>query len=131
MNKITEKIRKTGVFYLATVDSENQPRVRPFGAVAEFEGKVYICTNNTKKCYDEMMKNPKVEICGMLDEGTWIRVCGKAVRDDRDEARQAMLDSNEGFKNMYSIGDGILEVLYIDEAVCTEYSFTSAPVVIE
>ena len=37
MNKIVEEIKKTGVFYLATVDAECQPHVRPFGAVAELE----------------------------------------------------------------------------------------------
>ena len=34
-------------FYLATVEGD-QPHVRPFGAVCEFEGKLYIVTNNKK-----------------------------------------------------------------------------------
>ena len=74
MNKIVEEIKKAGVFYIATVDADGQPRVRPFGAVAEFEGKVYICTNNTKACYAQMLANPKTEISGMVADGTWIRV---------------------------------------------------------
>ena len=131
MNKIVEEIRKTGVFYIATVDADGQPRVRPFGAVAEFEGKVYICTNNTKACYAQMLTNPKTEISGMAPDGTWIRVTGKLIRDDRDEARAAMLSANEDLKKMYHVGDGVFEVLYLEDAVCTKYSFTAEPVVIQ
>lgn len=131
MNKIVEELKKVGVFHIATVDASGQPRVRPFGAAAEFEGKAYICTNNTKKCYAEMIANPKTEISAMEPDGTWIRITGKLVRDDRDEARSAMLEDNENLKEMFHIGDGIFEVLYLDEAVCTKYSFTAEPVVIE
>ena len=130
MNKIVEEIRKTGVFYIATIDASGQPRVRPFGAVAEFEGRVYICTNNTKQCYAQMLANPKTEISGMEPDGTWIRVTGNLVRDDRDEARTAMLTANESLKNMYHVGDGVFEVLYLEDVTCTKYSFTADPVVI-
>lgn len=131
MNKIVEELKKTGVFYIATVDADGQPHVRPFGAVAEFEGKVYLCTNNTKKCYAEMLANPRTEISGMEPDGTWIRVTGKLVRDNRDEAHAAMLAENENLKEMYHVGDGIFEVLYLEDVVCTKYSFTAEPVVIQ
>ena len=130
MNKIVEELKKTGVFYIATVDQGGQPRVRPFGAVAEFEGNVYICTNNQKACYAQMLANPKTEISGMAPDGTWLRVTGTLVRDDRDEAREAMLAANESLKDMYHVGDGIFEVLYLEDAHCTKYSFTAEPVVI-
>ena len=130
MNKIVEELRKTGVFYIATVDEGGQPRVRPFGAVAEFEGKVYFCTNNQKACYAQMLAQPKTEISGMAPDGTWLRVTGKLVRDDRDEARAAMLAANESLKDMYRVGDGIFEVLYLEDAACTKYSFTADPVII-
>ena len=64
MNKIVEALKATKVFYVATIDGD-QPRVRPFSSVTDIDGKLYICTNNTKKVFDQMMKNPKVEICGM------------------------------------------------------------------
>ena len=43
MNKAMQFLKDNKTFYLATVQ-DGQPRVRPFGAVAEFEGKLYICT---------------------------------------------------------------------------------------
>lgn len=130
MNKIVEELKKTGTFFVSTIDGD-QPRVRPFSSITEIEGKPYICTNNTKNVYAQMMKNPRVEICGMEKDGTWIRVTGKLVRDDRDEARAAMLADPTGPSNMYKVGDKIFEVLRIEDAVCIKYSFGSGPVEIK
>ena len=41
MNEVYEFLKKCGTYYLATVEGD-QPRVRPFGTVAVFEGKLYI-----------------------------------------------------------------------------------------
>ena len=74
MNKIVEELRKTGVFYVATLDEDNQPRVRPFSSLTEINGSLYLCTNNTKDVYKQIQKNSKIEICGMGKDGTWIRI---------------------------------------------------------
>jgi uncharacterized pyridoxamine 5'-phosphate oxidase family protein len=126
MNKALQFLQKAGTFYLATVDGD-QPRVRPFGAVCEFEGKLYIVTNNEKDCYKQMIANPKVEISGMA-EGKWIRLSAEAVRDDRREARHAMLEANASLRNMYNEDDGRVEVLYLKNATVSICSFTEAPV---
>lgn len=129
MEEVLKFLKESGTFYLATAEGD-QPRVRPFGAVCGFEGKIYIVTNNQKKVYDQMMKNPKVEISGMVG-GKWIRIEALAVRDDRREARAAMLEDNPGLGRMYSVDDGIVEVLYLKDATATISSFTEAPVVIK
>ena len=43
MKKALQFLQACGTFYLATVEKD-QPRVRPFGAVCEFEDKLYIIT---------------------------------------------------------------------------------------
>lgn len=48
MSAVLDYLKESGVFYLSTMDG-NQPRVRPFGAVCEFEGKLYFITAKTKK----------------------------------------------------------------------------------
>lgn len=130
MNKIVEELKKTGVFYVATIDGD-QARVRPFSSCTEFEGSLYICTNNQKNVYKQLIDNPKIEICGMGKDGTWLRISGNAVRDDRDEARKAMLEDPTGPSKLYTLGDGIFEVFKIENPVCTKYSMTAEPVVIE
>lgn len=41
-----------------------------------------------------------------------------------------MLADPTGPSQLYTLGDGIFEVLRIEDAVCTKYSFTAAPEVI-
>lgn len=129
MNEVLNYLKDCKTFYLATADGD-QPHVRPFGAVCQFEGKLYIITNNQKKVYAQMLKNAKVEICGILKD-TWIRVEGTAVHDARREARAAMLEDNHDIlSGMYSVDDNLMEVLYLKDATATIYSFTREPQVI-
>ena len=107
----------------------DQPRVRPFGAINEFDGKIYIITSNEKDVYKQMQKNPKVEISGMNKEGKWIRLSCEVVRDDRTEAKKSMLDANPTLRAMYSEEDGKMEVLYFQNANASICSFTEAPAV--
>lgn len=125
MNQIVKALEEAKVFYVATVDGD-QPRVRPFGAVMEYEGRIYFSTNNTKNVYHQMMTNPKVEICGCKPDGAWVRVTGRLIRDDNDGARAAMLEKMPELKNMYHVGDGKFEVLYLEDAQAVLNSTTGA-----
>ncbi len=129
MEEVFEFLKKCGVFYLATEEGE-KPRVRPFGAVNIFEGKLYIQTGKSKDVSKQMQTNSNVEISGMLD-GDWIRLEGKVVRDDRREAKQSMLDENPVLKSMYSADDDNTEVLYFEHAKATFCSFTKPPKTVE
>ncbi len=130
MNKATEYLKTCGTFYLATVE-DGQPHVRPFGAVCEFEGKLYIVTNNQKKVYRQMKANGKVELCGM-DKGTWIRVEGEVKEDTRREARVAMMEDNKAtLSTMYTVDDNLMTVFYFEDATATIYSFSDEPEVIQ
>ena len=120
MNKATELLQQAKTFFIATMDGD-QPRVRPFGATAEIDGKTYICMNNTKKVFQQLMKNPKCEITGMIG-GKWFRMTGTVVRDDRNEARAEFL--NQCPIPMYKADDGIYEVFYFSEVHGTIESFT-------
>lgn len=67
--------------------------------------------------------------CGssFKSDGTWVRVSGRLVRDDSDAARSAMLEKMPELKNMYHVGDGKFEVLFLEDAEATLYSMTDAP----
>ena len=122
-------LKKCGVFYLATIDKD-KPRVRPFGALNIFEDKLYLQTGKVKNVSKQIQANPNVEICG-FDNGRWIRVEAKLVRDERIEAKTSMLDNNPELKNMYKAEDDNTEVLYLENAKATIYSFTDEPKTIE
>ena len=129
MQEVYEFLKKVGVYYLATVEGD-QPRVRPFGTVDIFEGRLYIQTGKVKAVSKQLQINPRAEICAFAD-GQWLRVAGKLVRDDRVEPKRHMLDAYPSLKGMYSAEDDNTEVLYFDSAVATFSSFGGAPRTIE
>jgi len=53
MEEVFKFLKKCGVFYLATEEG-NQPRVRPFGAINIYEGKLYIQTGKSKNVSKQM-----------------------------------------------------------------------------
>lgn len=125
MQEVYDFLKNCGTYYLATVEGD-QPRVRPFGTIDIFEGKLYIQTGKVKNVSQQIQANPKAEICAFAD-GQWLRVAGKLVRDDRREAKEHMLDAYPNLKAMYSADDDNTEVLYFEDAVATFSSFTEAP----
>ena len=128
MKEVVKYLQECGTFYLATVEGD-QPHVRPFGAVCEFEGKLYIITNNKKDVYNQMKTNGKVEICGM-NNGTWIRVKGVVKEDTRREARVAMMAANASLGSMYNVDDNLMTVFAFESGIATICSFTESPEVI-
>ncbi len=125
MERVEKFLKEAGTYYLATVEGD-QPRVRPFGTVNVFEGKLYIQTGKVKNVSKQIHANPKVEICACKGP-EWLRVSGTLVEDDRVEARQSVLDAYPSLQAMYSADDGNTEVFYIKDATAVFSSFTAAP----
>lgn len=129
MDKVLKFLKDAETYYLATVEG-NQPRVRPFGTAHVFEGKLYIQTGKVKDVSKQLHQNPKAEICAFKN-GEWLRVSGKLIEDDRNEARQSMLDAYPSLQKMYKADDGNTEVFYFKDATAIFSSFTHEPEVIK
>lgn len=125
MERTLKFLKDAGTYYLATVDGD-QPRVRPFGTINEFEGKLYIQTGKKKDVSKQLHVNPKAEICAFLN-GEWIRVACELIADDRREPKVSMLDAYPNLQGMYSADDDNTEVFYLQNATATFSSFTGAP----
>lgn len=125
MQEVLDFLKKAGTYYLATVEGD-QPHVRPFGTAHIFEGKLYIQTGKSKPCAQQMIANPKIEICAM-SEGSWIRITASAITDDRIEAKQSMLDAYPMLKERYKAEDDNTHVLYLKDATAKIESFGGAP----
>lgn len=129
MKRVHDFLKKAEVYYLATVEGD-QPRVRPFGTINEFEGKLYIQTGKIKPTSHQLMANPKAEICAFC-LGEWIRVECQLIPDDRVEAKKAMLDAYPNLRGMYDENDGNTQVFYMKNAVATFCAFGKAPEVVK
>ena len=128
IEKVYQFLDEVGSYYLATAEGD-QPRVRPFGTVNIFDGKLYIQTGKVKDVSKQIAANPKVEICA-FNGGKWLRVAGELVNDDSRDVKAAMLEKFPTLKNMYSADDDNTQVLYFKNAVATFSSFTEKPEVI-
>ncbi|MGI5935556.1 MAG: pyridoxamine 5'-phosphate oxidase family protein [Oscillospiraceae bacterium] len=128
MEKVVRFLKDAGTYYLATMDGD-QPRVRPFGTVNVFEGKLYIQTGKIKDVSRQISRNPKVELCAFKD-GQWLRVAATLVEDDRYEAKKSMLDAYPELRGRYDENDGNTQVFYLKDATATFSSFTAPPEVV-
>lgn len=125
IEKVYQFLDEAKTYYLATVDG-NQPRVRPFGTVLLYNGRLYIQTGRVKEVSKQLEVNPLAEICTFKD-GVWLRVAGELVNDDSREVKAAMLEKMPELKAMYSADDDNTQVLYFRNATATFSSFTAAP----
>ena len=129
MDKVLKFLKDAENYYLATVEGD-QTKVRPFGTAHVFEGKLYIQTGKVKDVSKQLHQNPKAEICAFKN-GEWLRVSGKLIEDDRNEARQSMLDAYPSLQKMYKADDGNTEVFYFENATAIFSSFTHEPQIIK
>ena len=102
MEELKDKIG--GVFYFATVEGD-APRVRPFGFMMVFEEKLYFGCGTHKAAFRELQENPSTEICA-FNKGTFVRVRGRAVFDDRPEVQEAMYAAAPFLKESYNEKNG-------------------------
>ena len=77
MESVYRFLKEAGVYYLSTSDGD-QPRVRPFGTVHVFDGRMYIQTGKSKAVSAQLAVNPRFEICAVRGS-EWLRVSGLLV----------------------------------------------------
>ena len=129
MQRVLDFLKKTGFYFLATVDGD-QPEVRPFGTAEIIDGKLYIQTGHVKPVARQIAANPKVAICA-YDGKQWLRVTATLVEDPRVEVKKAMLDAYPNLRSMYNENDGNTAVFYLKDAKATISSITADPIEID
>ena len=129
MNLVYDFLKQSNTYYLATIDG-NQPRVRPFGTINLFNGKLYIMTQRDKDVAKQMVANSRVEISAVLGE-KWIRIEATMVDDNSVEAKQSMLDAYPFLQSMYSATDNGTMVLYMTDVKASICSHTDKPHIVE
>ena len=92
MSKAYEFLKKCECFYLLTIN-EDFPAGRPFGAVMEDNGYLYIATNDQNKVHMQLRKNGNIQLLAKKDGNrNWLRVTGKAKENTETFMKQKMLE---------------------------------------
>lgn len=115
MDKILQFLKENPVFYFATVD-DGKPRVRPFGFFMGYKGRLYFGMGRHKASYRQLHDNPNVEVSATSEDNVWIRIRGKAVFDDDEEAIKQAFVTMPLLRNIYNEKTGFkLGLVYLTE----------------
>ena len=115
MNEALKFLTDNQTFYIATVDGD-EPKVRPFGFVMEFDQKIYFGTSNQKNVFKQLKANPKFEVCTADKAGRWIRLKGKAVFDNNIAAKEKAFEVMPRLAKIYqNASNPNFEVFYVEE----------------
>lgn len=105
-------IRECGYFFLATC-ADGIPRLRPMGMIYSDDKELFLVTDRRKNVYDDLMKNPQVELASYnLYTRKWIRISGRAQADGSAQIREAMLDLYPMIRQEYVDQDEIFFVIF-------------------
>ena len=122
MNEVLNFLTDNPTFYLATLDG-NEPKVRPFGFIMEYEGKLYFCTSNTKNVSKQLKANPNFEISTTSDSYEWIRLKGQAIFDSSIAAKTKAFEAAPFLADTYQTPENpLFQVFYIQNGEATFYS---------
>lgn len=121
-------LKANPVFHIATVEG-SRARVRPFAFSMKRKGALYLCTNNTKEVYKQLVANPEIEISDMGADRTWLRIGGRIAFDTSREAKAQAFEESTNLAQIYPKGadDETFVTFYFVEGVATLYSFTAPP----
>ena len=126
LNEVCDFVYNCKHYFIATIDG-GKPKVRPFGTIGIYEGKLYIQTSKAKDVSKQISKNHNIEICAYDNKDRWIRISAEAIRDERYEVKKYMLDRYSELRSMYDEKDDIVEELSLNNVTATFYSFKEEP----
>lgn len=89
IQKVYDFLESAKTFYLATVEG-GQPRVRPYGAMLFFEGRIYIMAFGKTAATQQIAANAQAELCAF--KGQTLRIACRLVEDNRPEVGKALVD---------------------------------------
>ena len=125
VEEIIEFLAQSPAFYMATVEKNGQPRVRPFSFVMEWKGKLTFVTATNKDIYKQLAQNPRLEICSLSPAGDWMRLLGTVKFTAETQARRKVLELMPELKALYQEDDPRMVCFYIVRGQAEVYSMDS------
>lgn len=114
----------TGPYFVATVEN-GQPRVRPFGLVLEYQGRLYFGVGDQKASYRQLVEQPVLEISAVDGEKNWLRIRGEAEFDEDPALLEKIFQLKPHLKPQYSQEGGPrLKPFYIKNGIAEIASLT-------
>lgn len=122
MEEVLKFLTENIPFYIATVDGDT-PKVRPFGFVMNYEGRLIFATRTQNNVYKQLKVNSKFEISVTSQSYEWMRLKGNANFITSRETKQKLLALAPALNNLSSNVDGIA-IFYADDAEATFHTMS-------
>ncbi len=115
-SEVIEFLKKNPVTYIASVDKDGNPHVRPIMFVMEKFGNPYFATTNTKPMYVQVKAHPRVEVAATdLEKKQWLRISANIVFTDDEGIRNDVYKAHPFMKKFFtSFQDKRLEVFTLE-----------------
>lgn len=105
MSKVFDLLKEYGVFYVATVNN-GLPAVRPFGAVMEYNGELYLATANFKDVYKQLKAEKNVQLAATKAASMdWLRITGRAEEVHELSIKEKMLQACPVLVDLFKSAD--------------------------
>lgn len=105
MSKVFDLLKEYGVFYVATVNN-GLPAVRPFGAVMEYNGELYLATANFKDVYKQLKAEKNVQLAATKAASMdWLRITGRAEEVHELAIKEKMLEACSVLVDLFKSAD--------------------------
>lgn len=122
LRDVADYLDNIGIQFLATIGLDGKPKVRPMQYMVLDDDKLWFCTNSKKDVYAELQANPCLELCGCKLENDemqtpWIRFSAKAVFEERQDIRDAIIEKSAIVKTLYKDmrDNPIFKVFYLTD----------------
>ena len=105
-------LKECGVFYVLTLNG-NFPAGRPFGAVMEHDGDLYISTGDMKDVYKQLKVNPNMQIIAQKPGSrSWLRIDGVATECNDMAIKEKMLEECPSIKRLFPTATAMHYVVF-------------------
>ncbi|MBQ7279904.1 MAG: pyridoxamine 5'-phosphate oxidase family protein [Bacteroidales bacterium] len=128
IKKVYDFLEDAKTFFLATADGD-QPRVRPYGAMMFFEGKIYIMAFGKTNATRQIAANNKAELCAF--KGRTLRIECQLVEDNRPEVGKALVDKMPVLKPALGENGENGVMYYLKNATATFYKMMEVDEVVK
>ena len=92
MNQECEFIRSCSCFFVVTMNGDF-PACRPFGAIMEENGTLYIATHTGNEAHKQLRANGNIQIVAKKDDSRqWLRITGVARECNDLALKQRFMD---------------------------------------
>ena len=121
MSKAYEFLKECGYFYVLTINGDF-PAGRPFGAVMEYDGKLFISTHDGNKAHEQLRENGNIQILAKKEQTReWIRITGKATECSDIKMKQKMLEECPILSKHFFSAESEHYLLFQVEVLNTEF----------